>query len=268
MMALETINITIPNECHSFSLLGKLSGDPKMYFSAPEKSNSTPASALISESAHPYKITYFCSNGKHNPMCTTHSKDQCYSENPHLRPPCQNIKRKNQASAHLSTAPALSTGNQVLVKPQELIINFGATHHMFNSLKYFTYFIKTPEISVRTGDSASTLVSAGIGTVVILCGNQTLSLKNSLFVPRLNCNLVSLLAISQKKVIIHQKDYCFRLETDDIGTIEGRITNILMHVEHFIPETHLTAAASSPWNERLGHPGNQAIRSMGLPATN
>ncbi|MBW0559835.1 hypothetical protein O181_099550 [Austropuccinia psidii MF-1] len=86
MMALENIDITIPNKCHSFSLLGKLSGDSKMHLyvkvltlnedlvkdpklvlaklqefhdnsSAPENSNSTPPSAFVSESAHPYKLT-------------------------------------------------------------------------------------------------------------------------------------------------------------------------------------------------------------------
>ncbi|MBW0527758.1 hypothetical protein O181_067473 [Austropuccinia psidii MF-1] len=99
MMALETFNITIPNECHSFSLLGKLSGDLKLHLyvevltsnedlvknpklvlaklqefhdNSPSQGKSIlpSASALLSESAHPYKITYFCSNGKHNPMCT------------------------------------------------------------------------------------------------------------------------------------------------------------------------------------------------------
>ncbi|MBW0482729.1 hypothetical protein O181_022444 [Austropuccinia psidii MF-1] len=144
MMALETVNITVPNERHSFSLLGKLTGDPKMHSyveiltlnedvvkdpelvlaklqefhdNSPslEKSSSTPASELISESAHPYNIIYFCLNGKHNPMFTTHSKDQCYAKNPHLRLPRRNKKRKNQASAHLLTSQALITGNQDLI---------------------------------------------------------------------------------------------------------------------------------------------------------
>ncbi|MBW0503884.1 hypothetical protein O181_043599 [Austropuccinia psidii MF-1] len=127
--------------------------------SSQEKPSSTPASALIYESAHPYNIIYFCLNGKHNPMCTTHSNDQCYAENPHLRLPCQNKKRKNQASAHLLTAQALITGNQDLIQPQEFIIDCGEMHHMFNSLRCFTSFSKTPEISISTGDLASTLIN-------------------------------------------------------------------------------------------------------------
>ncbi|MBW0500124.1 hypothetical protein O181_039839 [Austropuccinia psidii MF-1] len=112
-------------------------------------------------------------------MCTTHSKNECYGKNPHLRPRRQNNKRKNQASDHLSTAQALITINK-------LDIDCGATHHMFNSPRYFTSFTQTPEINVSTGDPARTLVSVGSGTVVILCGDQVLTLKSSLLVPRLH----------------------------------------------------------------------------------
>ncbi|MBW0491793.1 hypothetical protein O181_031508, partial [Austropuccinia psidii MF-1] len=294
MMALETVNITIPDECHSFSLLGKLSGDPKLHSyvevltlnedlvknpelvlaklqefhdnsSSQEKSISPSASALLSESAHPYKITYFCSNGKHNPMCTTHSKNECYAKNPHLRPPRRNNKRKNQASAHLSTAQALITRNQLEINSQELIIDCGATHHMFNSPRYFTSFTQTPKINVSTGDSASTLVSVGTGTVVILCGNQVLTLENSLLVPRLNCNLVSLLALSHKKMVIHREGNLFTLETGEKGTIEGKIINNLMRIEFSIPESNSTFSPLNVWHERLGHPGNMVVKAMKLP---
>ncbi|MBW0533961.1 hypothetical protein O181_073676 [Austropuccinia psidii MF-1] len=136
-------------------------------------------------------------------MSTTHSKNECYAKNPHLRPPWQNNKRKNQASAHLSTAQALITRNQLDINSQELIVDCGATHHMINSPRYFTSFTQTPEINISTGDSATTLISVGTGTIVILCGNQVPTLENSLLIPRLDCNLVSLLALSHRKMVIH-----------------------------------------------------------------
>ncbi|MBW0535648.1 hypothetical protein O181_075363 [Austropuccinia psidii MF-1] len=151
MMSLETININIPAECHSFTLLGKLSGDPKIHQfvevlslnkeliqqpelvlerlqefhdnSKTQLSNQAPApTALVSESAHPYKITYYCTNGKHNPMCTTHTKESCFAENPHLRPPYRSNKRKNRPyqspTAHLSTAQVLMTGKGIATHSQ------------------------------------------------------------------------------------------------------------------------------------------------------
>ncbi|MBW0541280.1 hypothetical protein O181_080995 [Austropuccinia psidii MF-1] len=122
MMAMETVNIVVPSELLSFTLLRKLSGDSKIHqyietlslnedllklpnlilsklqdfhnnSTMQETITDTPASALLSESAHPYKILYYCTNGKHNPMCISHTKQECFVENPHLRPPRQNNNR-------------------------------------------------------------------------------------------------------------------------------------------------------------------------------
>ncbi|MBW0548016.1 hypothetical protein O181_087731 [Austropuccinia psidii MF-1] len=268
MMSLETVNINIPAECHSFTLLGKLSGDPKIHQfvevlslneeliqqpelvlerlqefhdnSKTQLPNQAPAPiALVSESAHPYKITYYCTNGKHNPMCTTHTKESCFAENPHLRPPYRSNKRKNRPyqspTAHLSTAQVLMTGKGIATHSQELIIDCGATHHMFNSRTLFSSFVETSPIGVYTGDSSSSLKSKGSGTVDILINNQTFSLKDCLLVPNLNCNLIR------------------------------KVVNNLMKVEYTIPAALTTVTVIEPWHQRLGHPGNQAIKSMGLP---
>ncbi|MBW0536314.1 hypothetical protein O181_076029 [Austropuccinia psidii MF-1] len=115
-MSLETVNIHVPAELHTFTILGKLSGDPRIYQfvkvislhkdlvekqelvfsnlqafhnnSKIQEKSSTPsvATALVSESAGPYKSTYYCSNGKHNPNCTLHTKEICFAEHPELRP--------------------------------------------------------------------------------------------------------------------------------------------------------------------------------------
>ncbi|MBW0502257.1 hypothetical protein O181_041972 [Austropuccinia psidii MF-1] len=267
MMLLETVNINIPAECHSFTLLGKLSGDPKIHQfvevlslneeliqqpelvlerlqelhdnSKTQLSNQAPApTALVSESAHPYKITYYCTNGKHNPMCTTHTKESCFAENPHLRPPYRSNKRKNRPyqspTAHLSTAQVLMTGKGIEILPQELIIDCGATHHMFNSRSLFSSFAETSPIGVCTGDSSSSLLSKGSGTVDILINNQVFSLKDCLL-------------------------------SDEKFEIKGKIVNNLMRVEYTLPAVLATGIVTEPWHQRLGHPGNQIIKSMELP---
>ncbi|MBW0519780.1 hypothetical protein O181_059495 [Austropuccinia psidii MF-1] len=125
MMALETVNIHVPAELHKFMLLGKLSGDPKIHqyvevlslnedlvekqklvlsklqdfhnnSKTQESTTSTSSvTALIAESSGSYNITYYCLNGKHNPNCTSHSKEEFSANHPELRPPnCQNNKRK------------------------------------------------------------------------------------------------------------------------------------------------------------------------------
>ncbi|MBW0525186.1 hypothetical protein O181_064901 [Austropuccinia psidii MF-1] len=46
--------------------------------------DTPPVSALISSSEHQFKITHFYSNGTQNPKCTTHRKEDCYGDKPHL----------------------------------------------------------------------------------------------------------------------------------------------------------------------------------------
>ncbi|MBW0536378.1 hypothetical protein O181_076093 [Austropuccinia psidii MF-1] len=297
-MSLETVNINIPAECHSFTLLGKLSGDPKIHqfievlslneelIQQPElvlerlqefhdnskvqssNHNSTPL-ALVSESAHPYKITYFCTNGKHNPMCTTHTKEACFAENPHLRPTHRANKRKTRSyqnpSAHLSTAQVLVTGEISSEKPEELIIDCGATHHMFNSRSLFSSFVETSPMAVSTGDSTSSLFSKGSGAVNLLIDSKVFALQECLFVPNLNCNLISLMRLCNGDMTISRSGSHFKLIIGEDVEIKGRILNNLMKVGYSLPVAHVTKSSVNLWHQRLGHPGSQVIKAMGLP---
>ncbi|MBW0535199.1 hypothetical protein O181_074914, partial [Austropuccinia psidii MF-1] len=297
MMAMETVNIAVPSELLSFTLLGKLSGDSKIHqyvetlllneelIELPdlilsklqdfhnnsivqEVTPTSSASALLSESTHPYKILYYCTNGKHNPMCTSHTKQECFVENPHLRPPRRNNKRRAQnnqnVSAHLSTAQALVTSDCPSTFSSDLIIDCGATHHMFNSKESFSTLGATPSFNVCTGDTTSSLSAKGIGTVTIACGEKIFTLSNCLYVPNLNCNLISLLGLGHKKISIHRDKEDFTLCSEDEILFKGKIENNLMKVNYSTPKTLITQS-SNLWHLRLGHPGVQVIRSMGLP---
>ncbi|MBW0546682.1 hypothetical protein O181_086397 [Austropuccinia psidii MF-1] len=280
-MSLETININIPAEYHSFTLLGKLSGDPKIHQfvevlslneeliqqpklileilqefhdnSKTQLSNQEPApTPLVSESAHPYKITYYCTNGKHNPMCTTHTKESCFAKNPHSRPPYRLNKRKNRLyqspMAHISTAQVLMTGKGIEIHPQELIIDCGTTHHMFNSRSLFSSFVETSPIGVCTGDSSSSLLSKGSGTVDILIDNQIFSLKDCLLIPNLNCNLIRLLRLCDGNLVISRSGAFFTLKSNENFKIKGRIVNNLMRVEYTLPAVLATGTVIEPWH--------------------
>ncbi|MBW0539904.1 hypothetical protein O181_079619 [Austropuccinia psidii MF-1] len=106
MMELDAVSIVIPNELLSYSLLGKLGGNPHLsqfvetlifnediiekplailsrlqdfashnsqsICTQNKKENSS--SALITEYDEPHKIIFYCSQGKHNKRCTTHKK--------------------------------------------------------------------------------------------------------------------------------------------------------------------------------------------------
>ncbi|MBW0589916.1 hypothetical protein O181_129631 [Austropuccinia psidii MF-1] len=113
LFELESVSIKIPSEIPSYIILGKLANDPsltqiielltlnntlieqlreilsrlqeytKLQHTQTNKL-ATNASALISTTNHPYKITYYCAKGKHNGKCISHKKEECYAENPHL----------------------------------------------------------------------------------------------------------------------------------------------------------------------------------------
>ncbi|MBW0579489.1 hypothetical protein O181_119204 [Austropuccinia psidii MF-1] len=117
LLDLQSVSVKLPPEILSYIILGKLGNESSLnqvvemitlndsLLEKPDQvllrlqeyanlqvaktiaKEPNPVSALISSSEHQFKITHFCSNGIHNPKCTTHRKEDCYSENPHLRPP-------------------------------------------------------------------------------------------------------------------------------------------------------------------------------------
>ncbi|MBW0546770.1 hypothetical protein O181_086485 [Austropuccinia psidii MF-1] len=99
----------------------------------------TTSNALTKFLDEPHKIIYYCSNGKHNNKCTTHRKAKCWAENPHLRPNRKDKKCKNNPAVHLSMVQALMTlSTTEQPSSNQISIDFGARHHMFNSAKFFT----------------------------------------------------------------------------------------------------------------------------------
>ncbi|MBW0502256.1 hypothetical protein O181_041971 [Austropuccinia psidii MF-1] len=136
---------------------------------------------------------------------------------------------------------------------------------MFNSRSLFSSFAETSPIGVCTGDSSSSLLSKGSGTVGILINNQVFSLKDWLLVPNLNCNLISLLRLSDGNLAISRSGAFFTLKSDEKFEIKGKIVNNLMRVEYTLLAVLATGIFIEPWHQRLGHPGNQIIKSMGLP---
>ncbi|MBW0532629.1 hypothetical protein O181_072344 [Austropuccinia psidii MF-1] len=146
ILELESVGILLAPDLLSFTILGKLMGDPKVHQyvelltlnedlvgnpdevlskledfhnnSILQELQPNPlASALISENnSGPFKITHYCANGKHNTKCTNHTRGECYAENPHLRPPRREKRRRpppnHNALAHVSTAQALVTARE------------------------------------------------------------------------------------------------------------------------------------------------------------
>ncbi|MBW0537005.1 hypothetical protein O181_076720 [Austropuccinia psidii MF-1] len=243
-MDLDAVSIVVPNELISYSLLGKLGGNPHLSqfvetltfnediiekpmiipsrlqdFASHINHNNGPgtkkepySSALITSFEERHKIIFFCNQGKHNKRCTTHKKEDFWAENPHLRPSLLEKKRKNNREAHLSIAQALVTiGGPSAPTHEQVVVDCGATHHMFNSPKLFYKQFKKINSEVAIGDSNSQLLAQGIGTVQLGCEGQVLNLRNCLYVPKLKCNLISMLELFKDSLTIQQIDNPFSL---------------------------------------------------------
>ncbi|MBW0494470.1 hypothetical protein O181_034185 [Austropuccinia psidii MF-1] len=297
MMELEAVSIVVPPELLSYSLLGKLGGDTSLHqfiknltlnedvIEKPEKiltrlqdqahlntldcnQHSAAPTALVSSGFESHKLIYYCAKGKHNKKCSTHKKEDCWTENPHLRPPRREKKRLHfNPTAHLTTAHALIAHiDQQQPKNQHLVINCRATHHMFNDFKPFTSSLKTTNIRVATGDANSDLTALGIGTVEILSNNKTLTLKNCLYVPHLKCNLISLLELFKKELTVKREKDTFTLTSQGKEILNGKIINKLMISPYTIPTALLTSSNNIPWHERLGHPSPAVLKLLGIVA--
>ncbi|MBW0501757.1 hypothetical protein O181_041472 [Austropuccinia psidii MF-1] len=109
LLDLQSVSILLPPEILSYIILGKLANNSSLsqiikmitlndslierpnqvllqlqeYAKSIENPSSS-VSALVASSEHQFKITHYCSNGLHNPKCTTHRKEDCYAKNPHL----------------------------------------------------------------------------------------------------------------------------------------------------------------------------------------
>ncbi|MBW0480527.1 hypothetical protein O181_020242 [Austropuccinia psidii MF-1] len=234
--------------------------------SGTQNKNETSSSALLTEYNKPHKIIFYCSQGKHNKQCTTHKKEECWAENPHLRPSCQDKWKRNNPKAHLTIAQALATtGGLKAPMHNQVVVDCGATHNMFNSPKLFPNLFKKIQSKVATGDSQSNLLAHGIGNAELKCNGQILHLKNCLFVPKLKCNLISMLELFRDQLTIQHTDNSFSVSSKEKGLLQGEICDRLMYITYNLPQTFLTLGDGNLWHCHLGYPGHAVLKNLGLP---
>ncbi|MBW0470934.1 hypothetical protein O181_010649 [Austropuccinia psidii MF-1] len=201
-------------------------------------------------------------------MCTTHTKEACFAENPHIRTTHFDNKRKTRSyqnpSAHLSTTQALVTGKIFNETSEELIIDCGSTHHMFNSRSLFSYFVETTPMAVSTGDSTRSLFSKGSGTISLLINNKAFVLKESLFDPNLNCNIISLMRLCNGDMTISRSSLHFKLI---IGEQDFKALAKLKGFVHVFspPETPQHNGYAERANRTILDKTRCLINSSGLP---
>ncbi|MBW0460973.1 hypothetical protein O181_000688, partial [Austropuccinia psidii MF-1] len=227
---------------------------------------------LSNATSYLYKILYVCQNGKHNPKNTTYKESSCWVEHPELCPPSNRGRKKyskqdSEAKLHQKGASALlKTKTLNTIEENSLVVNCGATHHMFNNKKLFANFIQTKELKIATSNPTSSLISTGKGTVTIRTNNNKLILQNCLYVPNLSKNLISLLQMFEGSITIHKENEKFKITKENATILEVQILNNLM-ISNFTNYAALltTLRSGTCWHSGLGHRSYQVLKLMGLP---
>ncbi|MBW0482597.1 hypothetical protein O181_022312 [Austropuccinia psidii MF-1] len=123
-------------------------------------SSDTVKTLALNKEIFPLKIIHYCSNGKHNPLVTTHSPEKCWQLQPELKP---ERKHKNkEQKTNFTIARALFTHNSRQINQTfTIVLDTGASNHMFNNKFFFENLHQDHQTNVAKGCDKSVLTSKG-----------------------------------------------------------------------------------------------------------
>ncbi|MBW0564191.1 hypothetical protein O181_103906 [Austropuccinia psidii MF-1] len=145
------------------------------------------------------KTIHYCSNGRHNPLAN-HSPEKYWQLHPEKRPD----RYQRDAKTNYTFARALLTVDKTLTEGDVLnvVLDKGASDHMFNDRSFFLSLNKIRHSTISTGCDSSSLTAIRKGTAKLIDLNGVCwTLKNSLYVPKLNTNLGALSQLSSQVTI-------------------------------------------------------------------
>lgn len=168
-----------------------------------------------------------CLNGTHNPK-TAHSAENCWQVHPEKnpRPPnCHHSANNAVISGQALCATALN-GNKY-GKP---ILDTGTTQSMFRDHKHFSnYAPTTTSIEVANDD---TIAGHGLGYVQASHHGSPLTFCNSIHIPGLKKDLISMVELAKKGCSIEFKDNGkFEVVQDSDVVLSGNLVEGLMELD-------------------------------------
>ncbi|MBW0483739.1 hypothetical protein O181_023454 [Austropuccinia psidii MF-1] len=191
---------------------------------------------VSSSSNHPSRLVYYCANGKRE-------KDE-------------------KSNCSPSTAYALMTFSSE--SSCEIFIDSAATHHMFNDESLFINLEQFTSFVISTGDPESNLCAEGRGPINLHISGKLLRFANCLYVPCISHNLISMIQLLEESIIIEKLlKGRFKVVMNHDTAITGQFINGLIFVNNAEPKALISI--SDVWHHRLGHPSNQAVKTLGLP---
>lgn len=184
----------------------------------------------------------------------------------HYKRDCKASKLDTQnAEKHLAYEISFITGN---VNENKFIIDSGATSHMCSRKEWFTS-LKPSTGKIKCASKAAMLDVEGTGNIHgKISDNISIILKDVLYVPNLNAQLISVKNIESADFCVIFKNEEVFLEKENNRILFGRRDIHGQYISDFMPTTAsalITSTENDLWHRRLGHPCNQLMKQLGFP---
>ncbi|MBW0487248.1 hypothetical protein O181_026963, partial [Austropuccinia psidii MF-1] len=206
------------------------------------------------------KTIHYCSNGRHNPLAS-HPPEKCWQLHPEKRPD----RYQRDAKTNYTFARALLTIDKTLRTGDVLnvVLDTGASDHMFNDRSFFSSLDKIKNSTISTGCDSSSLTAIGKGTAKLIDRNGVCwTLKNSLYVPKLNTNLVALSQLASQ-VIIKSTGENVNVFLDEATTPSFQCPSKTKVLETKVKlGIKCLSTRNRLWHQRLGHLNEKATKTL------
>ncbi|KNZ59062.1 hypothetical protein VP01_1807g4 [Puccinia sorghi] len=219
-----------------------------------------------------------CKAGYHNPkQDKNHSADNCWHLHPEIAPEWwrdsqaewKASKEKGKTNYFMSLLTLwIESGDP----KSRIILDSGASAHIFNDAKFFER-IETGDFDViKTGKQNATMPIKGKGTVRLTWGKSSITLDNCLFVPDIVINLISAGELDAKGCSLHSTNSKFTVSRNGRVALKGTIQNGLYSVNNPTLvgafKTRLSANVATAedtlqeMHEKYGHASVQRIEPL------
>ncbi|KNZ59434.1 hypothetical protein VP01_1730g4 [Puccinia sorghi] len=187
------------------------------------------------------KSSQRCTEGFHNPkQDDNHSSDTCWHLHPDRAPDWwkesqakwkanKDKTQTGQANYYMSLVTLwINQGDA----GSRLILDSGASAHIFNDKRYFSKLNLKDLDVIKTGKAGATLPIVGQGTVQLKWGKATISLSDCLYVPDIVINLVSAGALDAKGCNLSSHSGRFKVTCRNLTVFEGNINGNLYTIDN------------------------------------
>lgn len=181
-------------------------------------------------------------------------------------------QQSQSKTTQIHAKPVVERNLQMTCMSTQLVLDSGASAHMFMRRDFFQELHEIPEKQILLGDNTSTKAKeAGNVSIDVTLGGDTrkiLLLTDVLFVPGLGTNLVSCAALDKKQVSIEfAKGSCSLIDLDHKNQIiaRGALDNGLYLLKGEVINTKIASYMADSldlWHRRLAHVNKETVRKM------